>query len=375
MSFNNQPDGTMNEEPEEIECEHCGASFDPDQEGSYIDGIGDVCGNCEYEAGTECALCGKRYGDADKYWSGLIVANHEFAAHGRLWVPGFYRHEGNDFYMGSMIGAGHISEWALLFAGTAPKLPETSGYVCMGCGGEAAAAAALYYGGDATKAVWLRKGERCRVREMEKRWMRAALEARPELLQEHECGSGKLADFWEYLGIAPLKTWTEYTVIDYKGVRVYSPYKVWNEDVSWLTMDPTPGGRDYDGRGGVFDPSYLPGYLTDWWGRRYYWGLPYVRKALRHAIDHGHLRDGVLISSEELKAIPPDWEFRGREARREWESVRKFQLRYALIGEDREQWQSQKGALGVVFSWWNDDEKIKKAEFLKGWRTPFEGIG
>ena len=134
-------------------------------------------------------MCEERFGNADEYWSGLILANHEFVRLGKLWVPGFYRHnKAGSFYLGSMIGAGSVTEWALLFAGHADcDLPETSGYVCKDCGAEHSRVADLYYGPDAEKEICIRKHERTPVRDKERAWIKAALSEHPEIMQGHQC--------------------------------------------------------------------------------------------------------------------------------------------------------------------------------------------
>lgn len=349
------------------ECAECGASFDPDNEGTWIEGIGDVCGDCQHEAGTECALCEERYGDQDKYWSGLVVANHEFVAMGKLWVPGFYQ-VCPGFYSPSMIGPGSISEWQLLFAGSAPELPETSGYVCAECGGGQARAAALYYGGRKKEIRW-RKRERTPVRDAERRWMRAALAAHPDILEGHECVPGELADFWEEMGM------TEWVAVEFRGVRVYGKHgkRGLGDELGWLTMDGSPEGRE---GGAMFSCCSLPGYLSDWWSHRTYYSGRYQRAAVRHAIAHGYLKNGVMVTDEEMKALPRDWYFKGRWARREWEENRERKLGYALQGANLKPWQSEEGALAEVFGDYADFCGLEwteesRGEFLRGWNSPF----
>lgn len=356
-----------------IECAECSNEFDPNDGGSWIEGVGDVCGDCRYEAGRECVVCEERYGKQGEYWSGLILANHEFAALGDLWVPGFYRYE-RGFYTPSMIGSGFVSDEYLLFAGTAEELPETSGYVCRDCGAEASAAAALYYGPKARKQYG-RTGRQPDVREMERHWMRAALAAHPDCLRGHECEPEELADFWKELEIEPLKTWSDWLVVEHKGVRVYSVYPI-RDHVSWLTMDATTKGRG-NYASGRFDHGHLPGHLPDWWKCRGYHGgscLEYVRRALCHAIDRGYLRDGVPMTSEGLRGLPLDWEFRGREARREWEEKRAVRLTWGhLRPAEREVWESEAGALRAVVPHWDNLEEGKYADFLRGWNGWREG--
>lgn len=366
------------ESPELIACEECGTKFDPEQTGSYIEGIGDVCRDCADEAGQCCALCDERYSTAKKYWSGLIIANHEFAAEARLWVPGFYLPIGT-FYYGGMITC-HISGNDLLFAGSHDPdlLPETSGYVCAGCGSHHAAAARLYYGERPRKEY----STPAPIREKEHHWMRTALKEHPHLLEAHECDPEELDSlcrsrdtFWEVLGIPPMRTATEWTLLDYKGVRVYSTSQSAlrpDKEVGWLTMDPSPAARN-DHTHEHFSTCNLPGYLRDWWRHRHYYSREYELLALRHAIDHGHLQNGVPAKESALKQLPRDWHFKGYHARREWETCRENALRYAL------RWQSEAATLAAIFAdtpdfylrEWTDAQRLP---FLEGWNsyTPTE---
>lgn len=297
---------------ERIKCAECGEEHDPEQEGSWIEGVGDVCDHCRHEAGVECAMCEERYGDEDKYWSGLVVANHEFAAAGEMWVPGFYLARGCA-YSPAMIGAGTVHGGNLLYAGWGKDLvlPEMSGYVCKGCGEGHAEAARLYYG-DRLKRYWRDDG----TVEMESHWMRVALEAWPDLLEGHECEPEELERLWVRLGMEPGRTWSEWLLVEHRGVRVWRQWQ--GEEYRGCVLRPEPRYREQWLRGPdgttvqndqTFSVCELATYHDGCWtgvGSNFVHKWEAVR-AVRDAIDRGILsQEGI-----DVEANVVEWEVRG----------------------------------------------------------------
>lgn len=329
---------TEEEEEEQIECAECGTTYNPDDGGGLIDGIGECCGHCYYDAGTECQLCGERYGDQDKYWSGLIVANHEFVREGGLWVPGLYLAKGSP-YTGAMIGSGTVNSDNLLYAGWDPtkQLPDLSGYVCRGCGSAHSRAARLYYGNN--RKSWRGEGP---AYALEAHWMRTTLAAQPGLLRGHECEPSGLDELWQRLDIAPMPTWNEWLQVEHRGVRVWRQHQ-WN-DWKYCVLRPEPRYREdrinlaekdeypnrWERNTSTFHVTDLATHHPgDWHGNH---GSSVDRheaeEAIRAAIDRGILTQQGIVPEKNVV----DWGERGRVLRQRYEALDRYWRRPAERG-------------------------------------------
>ncbi len=319
---------------EQIECAHCGTTYDPDDGGSYIEGIGDCCDDCRHDAGTKCALCDDRYGDQDQYWSSLIVANYEFAEAGDLWMPGFYLANGSP-YTGAMIGSGSVHINNLLYAGWTlplPALPDLSGWVCAYCGEAHARAAKLYYGKH--RKSWRGEGP---AEEMEAHRMRAALAANPDLLRGHECEPEALDALWKRLHIAPLPTWNEWLLVAHRGVRVWRQHLC--NDWNYAVLRPEPRYREeriqvgtyhWEHNTATFHVTDLATYHPGEWHGNSGSSISQheAQEAIRTAIDRGILTQAGIVNEKNVI----DWSERGAVLRQQYEKLSRYWRRPAERG-------------------------------------------
>lgn len=283
-----------------IICKNCGERFDPDQEGAWIENVGDCCSGCYSELIETCQLCSEEVQSSEI--SDFIVCKTELSITGDR-PPGIYRVLNWPFMTSSMLGGGWIHSYDLLFIDKLPKPDEQieiSGKLCRKCAAPYQRAYRLAYGHRSPGSFGFSK----RGWELQKSRTRNVILANPEMLRDLECDADsykfrKLKEIYDLPDGLP--TYHEWIFVKHKGVKVF--YAGYKRADSWMTWHPEPKYRTNGHGPHCFAPSGLPAYekhapTHDSSGYEYSCisrDLIAARPAVIEAIELGILRqDGVF---------------------------------------------------------------------------------